>query len=170
LSPGSEAGTPGIHSSPEEVLVGIISDTHGMLRGEALEALRGSGLILHAGDIGGEAILRALEGVAPVVAVRGNTDQGDLARRLPQSKVVEVGGASFLLIHDLGDLDLVPEAAGLSAVVFGHSHRPEVRRERGVLFFNPGAAGPRRFQNPVSVGRIVVRHGHLYPEVLELEG
>jgi putative phosphoesterase len=163
-------GSPDAGSDSEGAVVGIISDTHGMLRREALEALRGSDLILHAGDIGGEAILRALEGVAPVFAVRGNTDGGEVARRLPDTRVVEAGGASFFLLHDLGDLDLRPEAAGFSAVVFGHSHRPEVRRDRGVLFFNPGAAGPRRFDKPVTVGRIVVRHGQLDPRVLELEG
>lgn len=159
---------PRIQAETREAVLGVISDTHGMMRGSALEALRGSDLILHAGDVGGEEIIRALEGVAPVLAVRGNTDRGELARDLPETRVVEVAGSTLFLLHDLETLDLLPEAAGFSAVVFGHSHRPEVRTERGVLFFNPGAAGPRRFDKPVTVGRILIRGGNPEPEILNL--
>jgi len=150
-------------------LLGVISDTHGLLRPEALEVLRGSNLILHAGDIGDPAILEALEELAPVIAVRGNTDRGELARRLPDTQAVEVDGVVLYLLHDVGTLDLQPEAAGFAAVVFGHSHRPEVSRKGSVLFFNPGSAGPRRFRDPVTVGRIRIDGGLLDPEVVELE-
>ena len=151
-----------------EVLVGVISDTHGLLRPEALEALRGSDLILHAGDVGEGDILEALERLAPVVAIRGNTDRGDLARALPDTQAVEVEGHIFYIIHDFGALDLRPEAAGFSAVIFGHSHQPEVREDRGVLYFNPGSAGHRRFDYPVTVGRIRVRAEGLKGEVVDL--
>ena len=151
-----------------EVLVGVISDTHGLLRPEALDALRGSSLILHAGDIGEPEILTRLEEVAPVVAIRGNMDRGDLARALPDTQAVEVGGALLYILHDVGALDLTPEAAGFAAVIFGHTHQPELREERGVLFFNPGSAGPRRFDYPVTLGRIRVQESRLYPEVVTL--
>jgi len=154
---------------PAVTLLGLISDTHGLLRPEALEALRGSDLILHAGDIGDPAILEALEELAPVVAVRGNTDRGELARGLPDTQAVEVDGVVLYLLHDLGTLDLHPEGAGFAAVVFGHSHRPEMSRKGSVLFFNPGSAGPRRFRDPVTVGRIRIRGGLLDPEVVGLE-
>lgn len=155
---------------PEEVVVGVISDTHGLLRPEAVDALGGVDLILHAGDVGGESVLAALDALAPVVAVRGNTDRGAFGASLPDSQVVEIGGAHLYMLHDLAALDLRPEAAGMDAVVFGHSHRPEVREERGVLFFNPGSAGPRRFDNPVSVGRIYFRKAGLQAEIVELPG
>jgi putative phosphoesterase len=152
-----------------EILVGVISDTHGLLRPEALEALRGSDLILHAGDIGGNTVLEALGGLAPVVAVRGNTDGGALGRGLSDTQVVEVAGFNLYLLHDVDALDLDPIGAGMAAVVFGHSHRPEIRTYRGVLYFNPGSAGQRRFDNPVTVGRIRVRNQELLPEIVELE-
>jgi putative phosphoesterase len=155
---------------PEDVVVGVISDTHGLLRPAALEALRGSDLILHAGDVGGAPILAALEAVAPVVAVRGNTDHGAFGSSLPDSQVVEIAGVHIYVLHDLAALDLRPEAAGMAAVVFGHSHRPEIREERGVLFFNPGSAGPRRFDNPISLGKIHLRGSGLEPELVELPG
>ncbi len=152
-----------------EVVVGVISDTHGLLRPEAMEALRGSDLILHAGDVGGGSILTELESIASVVAVRGNTDRGAFGASLPDTQVVEVAGVRLYVLHDVAALDLRPEAAGMDAVIFGHSHRPEVREERGVLYFNPGSAGPRRFDNPISVGRLQLRDGLIRPEVLELE-
>jgi len=151
-----------------EVLVGVISDTHGLLRPEALDALQGSSLILHAGDIGEPEILTRLEEVAPVVAIRGNMDRGELGRVLPDTLAVEVGGVLLYILHDLGALDLKPEAAGFAAVIFGHTHQPELREERGVLFFNPGSAGPRRFDYPVTLGRIRVQESRLYPEVVTL--
>jgi len=165
-----ETGTKGADPMETGVLVGVISDTHGLLHPGALEALRGSDLILHAGDVGGEAILTELESVAPVVAVRGNTDRGPFGSSLPDTQVVEVAGIHLYVLHDVAALDLRPEAAGMDAVIFGHSHRPEVREERGVLYFNPGSAGPRRFDNPISVGRLHVRDGLIRPEIVELGG
>jgi putative phosphoesterase len=148
--------------------VGVISDTHGLLRPEAVKALRGSDLILHAGDVGESPVLEALELLAPVVAVRGNTDRGTFGRGLSDTQVVEVARSILYLLHDLDALDLDPIGAGIAAVVFGHSHRPEIRRDRGVLYFNPGSAGQRRFHNPVTVGRIRVREQELLPEIVDL--
>ncbi|MGW8265780.1 MAG: metallophosphoesterase family protein [Longimicrobiales bacterium] len=150
------------------VLVGVISDTHGLLRTEALDALQGSDLILHAGDVGGGDILEALEKLAPVVAIRGNTDRGSLARALPDTQAVEVAGHVLYLLHDIGSLDLSPEAAGFAAVVYGHTHQPAVREEGGVLYFNPGSAGHRRFDYPVTVGRIRVSAERLEPDFVDL--
>ena len=140
-------------------MIGVISDTHGLLRPQALDALEGASLILHAGDVGDPGILVALEALAPVVAIRGNTDRGEWSRSLHETRVVQVDGGLLYLIHDLGLLDLVPEAAGIGTVVFGHTHRPEVREKGGVLYFNPGSAGPRRFDYPVTVGRLEVGGG-----------
>ncbi len=151
------------------MLIWVISDTHGLLRPEALEALKGSELILHAGDVGDPSILTALEELAPVVAVRGNMDGGELGRSLEGTQGVEVEGYFIYLLHDVDTLDLNPGAAGCAAVVFGHSHRPEIREEEGVIFFNPGAAGHRRFDLPISVGRIQVTSSGLVPEIIELE-
>ena len=159
---------PGMPGKAEGVLVGVISDTHGLLRPQALEALRGSDLILHAGDVGKKEILEALEELAPVVSVRGNTDRGELALSFPDTQAVEVDGSILYLLHDIDTLDLNPEAAGFAAIVFGHSNQPEVREEAGVLFFNPGSAGPRRFDYPITVGRIRVQGGKLLPEVMAL--
>ncbi len=150
-------------------MIGVISDTHGLLRPEALKALRGSSLLLHAGDVGDEAILRELGALAPLVAVRGNTDRGEWCRSLPETRVVEAGGVLLYLLHDIGRLDLSPEAAGFAMVVFGHTHKPELRVSRGVQYFNPGSAGPRRLAYPVTVGRIQAgAGGKLKAEVLEI--
>ena len=130
---------------------GVISDTHGWLRDEAVAALQGCEMILHAGDIGKPEILERLQEIAPVMAVRGNVDEGAWARELPLRRIVQVGDARVLLLHDVARLRIDPEAEGLQAVVFGHSHRPLVEERNGVLFLNPGAAGPRRFTLPVSV-------------------
>ena len=162
------SGDPVVRAESGDLVLGVISDTHGLLRPEALEALRGSDLILHAGDVGDGGILEALEEVAPVVAIRGNTDRGDLARALPDTQAVEVGGHILYIIHDIGALDLRPDAAGFAAVIFGHSHQPEIREDRGVLYFNPGSAGHRRFDYPVTVGRIRVREEGLEAEVLDI--
>ena len=150
------------------LVVGVISDTHGLLRPEALDALAGSELILHAGDIGDPEILTRLEAVAPVVAIRGNVDRGELARSLPDTQVVEVEGSLIYIIHDVETLDLSPEAAGISLVIFGHSHMPEIRESGGVQYFNPGSAGPQRFTNPITVGRLRFIEGKLLPEVIYL--
>jgi uncharacterized protein len=134
--------------------LGLISDTHGLLRKEALDALRGSELILHAGDVGAPEILESLREIAPVVAVRGNNDEGAWAERLPLTEVVEAGGVSIYMLHILDELDLNPKASGFSIVVSGHSHKPAQTVKDGVLYVNPGSAGPRRFQLPVTVARL----------------
>jgi len=132
-------------------VVGLISDTHGLLRPEALRALAGSELIVHAGDVGNPEILPALAAIAPVVAVRGNIDTAPWARELPETAVAEIAGARIYVLHDLNQLALDPQAAGFSAVVSGHSHKPGCSERAGVLYINPGSAGPRRFRLPVTV-------------------
>jgi putative phosphoesterase len=153
-----------------QVLVGVISDTHGLLRPEVTEALRGSALIVHAGDVGSPDILEELRAIAPVVAVRGNTDRGAWAQQLRLTEVVQVGEISLYVIHDVGELNLDPAAAGFSAVIYGHSHQPFIERRDGVLFLNPGAAGPRRFRLPVSVARLRIEGGSVEAELVELKG
>lgn len=150
------------------MLIGVISDTHGMLRPEALEALRGSDAIIHAGDVGDPAILDHLAEIAPVTAVRGNVDHGAWARKLPETNVLEIGGVSIYVLHILDRLDLKPEAAGFSVVIYGHSHVPKSEMKNGVLYFNPGSAGPKRFDLPVSVGRLTIRNGTVAGELIEL--
>jgi putative phosphoesterase len=135
-------------------ILGLISDTHGLLRPEAVRALAGSDLIIHAGDVGAPEILDALRAVAPVVAVRGNVDAGDWASALPATAVAEVGGTLIYVLHDLGEMDLDPAAAGFGVVVSGHSHKPASAERGGVLFVNPGSAGRRRFRLPVTVARL----------------
>jgi putative phosphoesterase len=153
----------------KRITLGVISDTHGLLRPEAVEALRGSDRILHAGDIGAPKILETLAKIAPVTAVRGNVDTASWARALPQTEVVEAGGVSIYILHDLGQLDLKPEAAGFRVVVYGHSHQPQMEEKNGVLYFNPGSAGPRRFSLPVSVGRLTIAAGKVQAQLVELE-
>jgi hypothetical protein len=148
--------------------IGVISDTHGLLREPARAVLAGCDLIVHAGDIGGPAVIDALAAIAPVRAVRGNVDRGDWARAYPETDVVEVAGALLYLLHDRGQLDLDPAAAGFAAVISGHSHVPAMEERGGVLYFNPGSAGPRRFRLPISIGRITVAGGRLTGELIEL--
>ncbi|HUO59834.1 MAG TPA: metallophosphoesterase family protein [Candidatus Acidoferrales bacterium] len=148
--------------------IGVISDTHGLLRPEAVKALRGSELILHAGDIGAERIIPELRKIAPVVAIRGNIDQGKVAKEFPATDVAEFAGLTFYLLHNRRMLDLKPDVSGFAAVIYGHSHKPEFYFENNVLYFNPGSAGPRRFNLPISLGRITVRDGELHPEIVEL--
>jgi putative phosphoesterase len=135
-------------------LIGIISDTHGLLRPQALAALQGSDLIIHAGDVGDPKILEALRAVAPVFVVRGNVDSEPWALSLPETQVIEAELATFYVLHDLHALDLDPAAAGFHIVVTGHSHKPASTERDGVLFLNPGSAGPRRFDLPVTVARL----------------
>jgi putative phosphoesterase len=137
--------------------VGLISDTHGLLRPEATEFLRGSDFVIHAGDIGDPAVLTELNAVAPVTAVRGNNDTGAWARSIPETAVLRVGEVSVYVLHNLAELDLDPAAAGFRVVVSGHSHRPSVERRDGVLYVNPGSAGPRRFKLPVSAAELEIR-------------
>jgi hypothetical protein len=139
--------------------LGLISDTHDLLRPEALAFLAGSDRIVHGGDVCRPEVLEALAAIAPVVAVRGNNDRGAWAARLRESELVEVGGVWLYAIHDLAQLDIDPAAAGVAVVVSGHSHRPIVERRDGVLFVNPGSAGPRRFSLPISVGELTVVDG-----------
>ena len=136
--------------------IGLISDTHGLLRKRAVEALAGSELIVHAGDIGKPEILHELRRVAPVIAVRGNIDTQDWARSLPTAELVEVLGASLYVLHDPEDIDLDPAAAGLGIVVSGHTHKPVQFEKNGVLYLNPGSAGPRRFSLPITIARLRV--------------
>lgn len=131
--------------------VGVISDTHGLLRPEATAALTGAESIVHAGDVGGPGIVEALEAIAPVIVVRGNVDGDRWGRRLPSTQMVELAGHMIYVLHDLAELDLDPAAAGIAVVIYGHSHQPEVRERDGVLYLNPGSAGPRRFHLPVTV-------------------
>ncbi len=136
---------------------------------DAQDALHGSDLIFHAGDIGTEDILRKLRQIAPVHAIVGNIDREPLMSRYPATEVVEVAGRSLYLLHNLRSLDLDPKAAGFAAVIFGHSHKPEFYFEKGVLFFNPGSAGPRRFSLPIAVGKIRIDGGELFPEITILQ-
>ena len=148
--------------------IGVISDTHGLLRLEAIEALRGSDRIIHAGDVGDPAILDKLSEIAPVTAVRGNVDTSGWARTLPLTNVLEVEGITIYALHILDQLDLKPEAAGFSAVIYGHTHKPHSETKDGVLYFNPGSAGPRRFALPVTVGKLTLRDGKVRGEITEL--
>jgi hypothetical protein len=135
-------------------MIGVISDTHGLLRPEALEALRGASHILHAGDVGDIALLEALRQLAPVTAIRGNIDTSGPTAQLPATEAIEIDGRLIYLVHSLADLDLKPEAAGIAVVITGHSHKPSVETRNGVLYLNPGSAGPRRFKLPVSVAHL----------------
>jgi hypothetical protein len=148
--------------------VGVISDTHGLLRPEAIEALRGSQHIVHAGDIGSPEILETLSAIAPVTAIRGNVDKGEWARKLPETEVLEVGGISIYVLHDVGQLDLKPKAAGFAVLVSGHSHVPKQETRDGVLYFNPGSAGPRRFKLPVTVGKLIVEPNRIEAKIIPL--
>ena len=149
-------------------LIGIISDTHGLVRPQALEALKGVEMILHAGDIGSQDVLERLNELAPVVAVRGNNDKSDWARSLPDWEVVEVGNVSIYMRHDVKEMDISPSGAGFQVVVSGHSHQPAVAEQRGVLYVNPGSAGPRRFTLPVSVAHLHVVGERVQANIIEL--
>lgn len=152
----------------DKPFIGVISDTHGLLRPEALEPLRGSDLIIHAGDVGEASILDELNAIAPVHAVRGNVDTGDLGRSLPLTEVVRWRDTFLYVLHIHQELDLDPKAAGIDAVIYGHSHRPEIVLKDDILFFNPGSAGPRRFSLPVTVGTITLENGRLRAEIIPL--
>ena len=150
------------------MLLGVISDTHGLLRPEAVEALRGAEHVIHAGDVGSPEILKKLATIAPVTAVRGNVDKDPWAQQLPETQVLETGGISIYLVHDLTQLDVKPEAAGFRVVISGHSHIPKQEVRNGVLYFNPGSAGPRRFKGPVSVGRLSIDGAEVSAELVML--
>jgi putative phosphoesterase len=158
-----------LSSRIRQVIVGVISDTHGLLRPEVLAALRGSDHIIHAGDAGDPRILDKLVEIAPVTPVRGNVDHGEWARKIPATNVLELSGISIYVLHNLEELDLKPEAANFGAVVYGHSHVPKQELKNGVLYFNPGSAGPRRFGLPVSLGRLIIEDGKIDAKILVLE-
>jgi uncharacterized protein len=151
------------------MLIGVISDTHGLLRPEAVELLRGSEHIIHAGDIGSPEIVPVLEKIAPVTAIRGNVDVQGWARQFPETAAVELAGFSIYVIHDVNALDLNPQAAGFAAVISGHSHKPQQERRGGVLYFNPGSAGPRRFSLPISLGRLEISLAGMEATIHRLE-
>lgn len=149
-------------------MIGIISDTHGLVRLEVIEALRGAELIIHAGDIGNADVLKTLERVAPVVAVRGNNDHGSWAEQIPFTNVVEHRSYFLYVVHELDHLDLDPVASEMAAVIYGHSHRASAEMRRGVLYLNPGSAGPRRFTLPIAVARLHMTDTGLTPEIIEI--
>jgi putative phosphoesterase len=155
-------------SPPPGVRIGVISDTHGLLRPEAIEALRGVAHILHAGDVGDPVILESLRELAPVTAISGNIDAHGPCSHLPATEVVTLHGHTFYMLHDRNGLDLDPAAAGFAAVISGHSHRPLIEWRQGVLYHNPGSAGPRRFSLPISLGLVTIRANALEPRLLTL--
>ena len=148
--------------------VGIISDTHGLMRPEALAALRGSDLILHAGDIGSPEVLESLESIASVTAIRGNNDTASWARRVPTAARLELEGVTIYMLHDVKELEIDPVVERIDVVVAGHSHRPRIERRDGVLFLNPGSAGPRRFKLPLSVAKLSIASGRTRARIVEL--
>jgi putative phosphoesterase len=152
-----------------ETIVGVISDTHGLLRPEAIAALRGSHIILHAGDVGKPDVLETLGALAPTYAVRGNVDTQAWAAKLPTTEAIKVGQLLFWLLHDISKLDLDPVAAGLAAVIFGHSHKPSIETRDGALYLNPGSAGPQRFKLPVTIARLRVSGSKIWPAIVELD-
>jgi putative phosphoesterase len=149
--------------------VGVISDTHGLLRPEAVAALRGSHLIVHAGDVGRPEVLDHLREIAPTYAVRGNIDTQAWARKLPATEAVAVGSLVLWVLHDRSELDLDPVAAQFAAVIFGHSHKPSIETQDRVLYLNPGSAGPRRFRLPVTVARLRIVGTSIEPQIVELD-
>jgi uncharacterized protein len=150
------------------IRVGLISDTHGLMRPEALEALAGVAHIVHAGDIGTAEILAQLRAIAPVTAVRGNNDKDTWAKGIAEHEVVEIGGKSIYVLHDLKELDLDPAASGFNVVVTGHSHKPLITRRDDVLYVNPGSAGPRRFKLPICVATLEIASDAIHAEILDL--
>ena len=149
--------------------LGVLSDTHGLLRPEVLPALAGVDYILHAGDVGNPEILDRLREVAPVTAIRGNIDRSGPCAELPSTEAIELGGHLFYLVHALPDLDLNPKAAGIAAVIYGHSHKPSITWKDGVLYVNPGSAGPRRFFLPITLAMLHLENGTLHPELIDLQ-
>src|SRR5262245_57944273 len=148
--------------------IGVISDTHGLLRSEVLEAFHGTDHILHAGDVGDIVILDQLRQVAPVTAIRGNVDRDGACALLPEVELIELAETSIYILHDVNTLDLDPAAAGIHVVISGHSHKPLTERKKGVLYFNPGSAGPRRFSLPVSIGFLNIKEGRIEPRLVSI--
>ena len=159
----------GLAKKQERQLIGVISDTHGLVRPQALQALRGVDLIIHAGDIGAPEVMDALKSIAPVVAIKGNNDNEAWATSLPDTKLVQLNAAKLYVIHNVKELDCDPVARGIQVVISGHSHKPSVVKRDGVLYLNPGSAGPRRFKLPVAVGKLHVNSLNVKAELIELE-
>ena len=148
--------------------IGIISDTHGLLRPEAIKQLAGADHIIHAGDIGAPEVIEGLRRIAPTTAIRGNIDVGEWAKDYPDSELVVLGGRSLYVLHNLKEIKLDPTACGIDVVVSGHSHRPKIETRNGVLYVNPGSAGPRRFKLPIAVAIIALSDGLIVPQILEI--
>ncbi len=155
-------------NAKSELRVGIISDTHGLLRAEARRFLAGCDYIIHGGDVGGAAVLEDLEALAPVIAVRGNNDRESWAKRLRETELVRLGGVFVYIIHDLSQLDIDPAALGIRAIVSGHSHKPLLEERAGILHINPGSCGPRRFKLPISIGELLVEGSNVRARIVEL--
>lgn len=149
--------------------IGVISDTHGILRSEAVEALRGSDIILHAGDIGRPCVLEELRAIAPVTAVRGNIDKGEWAEALPEHEIIQIGEVSIYMLHDVKEFDINLETDRFQVVISGHSHKPLIQEQKRVLFINPGSAGPKRFKLPVSIALITISGAKVSVQIVELE-
>ena len=149
-------------------LIGVISDTHGLLRPEALDALKGSELIIHAGDIGKPEVLTSLTSLAPVLAIRGNNDRESWAKKIPDILHLRANGACLFIIHNVNDLEVDPGAEGFHAVISGHSHKPSLTNSEGVIFLNPGSVGPRRFKLPVALARLRIQGGKVNAKIVEL--
>lgn len=152
-----------------KTVVGIISDTHGLLRESAVRQLKGSDLIVHAGDFDTPDVLDALRRIAPLVCARGNMDAGEWSAGLPQYDITEIAGETICVIHDVYQLDLEPGAAGITAVVSGHTHRPAIVRQQDILYINPGSAGYQRPGKPVTIGKLILENGVLNPEIVSLD-
>ena len=152
-----------------DLRIGVLSDTHGLLRPEVLDALKGADLIVHAGDIDDSKVLHSLKASAPVAAVRGNMDRGDWAGNLPETEMVQIGKRYIYILHDIYNLELVPEASDIAVVISGHSHKPSVRYEKGVLYLNPGGAGHRRFNYPITVAVLEFAVNGFRPEIIGIE-
>jgi putative phosphoesterase len=148
--------------------VGIISDTHGLLRSQAIKQLAGTDHIIHAGDIGGPEVVEELRRIAPTTAIRGNIDVAEWAKGYPDTELVVLGGRAFYVLHNLKEIKLDPAASGFDVVISGHSHRPKIETKKGVLYVNPGSAGPRRFKLPVAVATVTLSEREILPRILEI--
>jgi len=164
----SQGGIPGV-ASPNRRVIGVISDTHALLRAEALAYLRGCDIVVHAGDVGSPEVIEELATIAPIYAVRGNNDKGPWADSLPEVEMIEFGGKLIYMVHDAADIDIDPQAAGVDLVVTGHTHRPKLETRDGVVYLNPGSAGPRRFRLPIALAKVSLEGGAMRPEIQELE-
>lgn len=151
------------------MIIGVISDTHGKISKQALHALQGSDIIFHAGDVGTPEVLQSLEKIAPVYPVRGNTDRGIWAQSLPMTQMVEIGDKLFYVLHDIEELSIDPKSIGVDVIIYGHTHVPKEERREGILYFNPGSAGPKRFRLPVCVGKIGIVGEQFTTEWIDLE-